>query len=197
MCRQTDGQISRWHDRLSDHAGECDLRRGDQILFLVWLIIALRDTAGHPEHVITKLGQLPRAKQRRSIDDIRRIALGVTVLGRLQIEHELGQRTVQSCHGSAHETETRTRKFACHIKIQTQPCPELYMIFDFKGRRPRIAISAWIRHPAPDFDIVFTIRTIRYRVAGHVGDHQQQVVELCLKGQQVLFKLFELARDRL
>ena len=61
----------------------------------------------HREHVGLELGQLRGADQRLRVDDVRRVALGVAVLARLHVEHELRERAVQAREVAAQEREAR------------------------------------------------------------------------------------------
>ena len=61
----------------------------------------------HREHVGFEFRQLRRADQRLGVDDVGRVALGVAVLARLRVEHELRERAVQPREPAAQEREAR------------------------------------------------------------------------------------------
>jgi len=69
------------------HVGHRNFGGGDQVELAAV-------TARHHEQVFLELGQLAGAKHAFGIDQVGRVDLGVAVLGRMQIEHELRQRAM-------------------------------------------------------------------------------------------------------
>ncbi|MNC41025.1 hypothetical protein D3C87_2040990 [compost metagenome] len=63
------------------------------------------------EQIFTKLRQLTRTVQRGMVHQIRHVGFQIAVLFRVQIQHELGQRTVHASHLAFHHHKTRTGQF--------------------------------------------------------------------------------------
>ena len=72
----------------------------------------------HREQLVFEFRQLAGADQRRGRHQIRRIDLGITVLARVQIEHELRQRALQPRQPGADHDEARARNAAGGFKIE-------------------------------------------------------------------------------
>ena len=107
-ARRVRGQLDRQRrerqDLLADRVGQRDLRRGNEVLRLAGFA-SLADG----EHVGLEFRQLGRAHQRVGADDVRRVALGVAMLARLRVEHELPERAVQQRNVAAQERKARAR----------------------------------------------------------------------------------------
>src|SRR5690606_10708129 len=88
---QAQRKIGGGNNAVARHAGQGDFRRGDQVLvFARQRVAAFVDfgvvvfaALGDEEHIVFELGQLAGAVQRGTIDDVRRVALGVAVLAGL------------------------------------------------------------------------------------------------------------------
>ena len=135
-ARRVRRQLHRQRDPLHDLAAhgvrERDLGGRDQIQ----LLAARRRPAAalrHREHVGFELGQLRRADQRLGIDDVRRVALGVAVLARLHVEHELRERAVQTRERAAQEREARAGELRRGREVE-QPRPSPMSMWSFTGK---------------------------------------------------------------
>ena len=119
--------------------GEGHFAGGDQVQRLAFSLLA---TFFDGKQVFLKLGQLPRAAQGIGIHDVRRVALGVAVLGGLHVQHELGQRAVQAGDGAAHEGKAGTCQLGTRVGIQAQRRAYIDMVFHFKVKLANAAPGA-------------------------------------------------------
>ncbi|MOA08529.1 hypothetical protein D3C78_1283030 [compost metagenome] len=160
--------------------------------------IVIAAALGHGEHVVLELGQLARAVQGGCVDAVWRIALGIAVRARLQVQHELRQRAVQAGNGAAHEREARARQLGGHVEIQAQRFADGDVVARLERKRGRVAVSTrFTRQPAADLDVV-----VSGFAQGHTGVRQvrhrhQQVVKRRLQGGQLFFQLLQANRHRL
>ncbi len=99
--------------------------------------------------------------------------LGVAVLQRVRIQHELCQGAVQTGDLSAHHGKSCAGKFRATFEIQTQRFAQIDMVFDFKVKFARGADFA-------DFDVFGFILTERHVLMRQVRNAQQPCVQfLC------------------
>ena len=111
-------------------------------------IVRVDPASFHREHVGFEFRQLRRADQRLGIDDVGRVALGVAVLGRLRVEHELRERAVQSGEPAAQEHEPRAGELRRRREIeQPEALADVGVIAHGEVERPR-------RAPAAHLDVV-------------------------------------------
>ena len=206
MGGELERQLGSGQDDVARHAGQGDLGGRDQVLVLAHIGLALvvdlgiviAAALGHGEHVVLELGQLARAIQRRSIDDIGRVALGVAVRAGLQVQHELGQRAVQAGDRAAHEREARAGQLGGHVEIQAQRLAHGNVVARFEGQRLRIAVgTGGGRQPAAHFDVV--VGRLAQRRAGvrQVGHRHEQLVQRLLQRGQLFFQLLQAHRHGL
>src|SRR4029434_1735145 len=101
---------------------------------------AFRAALRHREHLRFELRQLCRADQRLRVDDIGCVALDIAMLARLDVEHELGERAMETREIAAEITEARTRELGRRREVeQAQPFAEVRMILYRKIERARHA----------------------------------------------------------
>ena len=178
VSRQADGQVGLGHDLASHHAGQRDFGRGDQVQrFALAVLTALF----RGEQVGRELGQLPGAFQGVGVDDVGRIALGVAVLARLQVQHELRQCAVQARDGPAHERKARAGQLGACFKVQAQRFAQLDMVAHGKVERAR---RQAMRRPAAHFLVGGFVGAHGHAGVRQVGHAQQQVVQLGLQRVQ-------------
>jgi hypothetical protein len=95
-ARRVSGVGDRKRSAVEDLVGvqvrDRDLRRGDQV---EWAAIFFRALAVRFEQIRLELRQLPGAAQRLGLDQDRRVDLAVSVLFRVQIEHEADDRPLE------------------------------------------------------------------------------------------------------
>ena len=108
-ARRVRGQLDRQRvggeDLVAHGVGERDLRRRDQVEPLA-LRLRRRPSAPRTCRLRTSAAaSVPTSVSR--VDDVRRVALGVAVLARLHVEHELRERAVQPREVAAQEREAR------------------------------------------------------------------------------------------
>jgi hypothetical protein len=96
------GQLLGLEDLARVQVGDGHLGRGDEVERV--LLVALG--AARLEQVLLELRQLPRAVQRRRLHEQRRPHLGVALLLRVQIQHELDQRPLEA-RPAPHSTAKR------------------------------------------------------------------------------------------
>ena len=70
------------------------------------------------EQIFLKLGQLPGALQRLSVDNIGNVDFLVAVLLRMQVEHELSKRAMQSGQFAVHDSKARAGNLTCRFAVQ-------------------------------------------------------------------------------
>ena len=90
--RDLDRQLRRFEDRLAHEVRQGHLGGRNQIETAC---------AVHCEQLARELRQLARAEQRVLVDEIRHVGLGISMLARMQIEHELSQGAVQPGQAAA------------------------------------------------------------------------------------------------
>ena len=193
MRGETHRQLLGGHDLAAHQIGKRHLRSRYQVkrflrLALLlsgsWLGIAALPALPGREQVFLELGQLPGAAQGLRRNDVGRVALGIAVLGGLHVEHVLGERAVQSRHGSAQHREARTGKLGAGFEIEPQRCPQVDVI---EHREFELSGAAGVGRPTAHFDVAVGITPRRYRRMGNVGNLHQQV------GQRALHRV--VARD--
>ena len=100
----------------------------------------------------SNFGKLARAGHRLARDHERRDHLGVAVLARVQIQHELDQRALQRRARSEIKREARAGDLAGALEVEdAQPFTDRDVIL-------RREIDDTRRAPAPDFDIGLRVR---------------------------------------
>ena len=82
-------------------AGRYQIERG-----VVWGHFTFLPAFFGGKQVALEFGQLPGAAQAFTVDDVRRVALGVAVLFGLHVQHELRQGAVQAGNRPFHDRES-------------------------------------------------------------------------------------------
>ena len=155
---QADGQRLRGQDRVAHRVGQRDLGGRDQVEPLVAFGAAL----DRREHLLLELRQLRGPDQRLGVHDVGRVALGVAVLARVGVEHELRQRAMQRCERAAQEREACAGELrggreveqaerlaevdvvACGTKLNSRGVPHRRTSTLSSAERPT-GVVAWVR----------------------------------------------------
>ena len=168
MRSELERQVAHRNDLVAHLVGERDLRGGDQVELLRAMVAILGAALGDGKHVVAELRQLSGTEQRRGVDDVRRIALGVAVVARVRVEHELRERAMQPRHPRAHHGEARARKLRPGREVDhTQRFTEVRVVLRREVERPRCA-------PATHLDVVgfgATDRHARMPEVRHLEHH--------------------------
>ena len=114
--------------------------------------------------------------------------LGVAVLQRVCVQHELRQRSMQTGDLAFHHGKARAGQLRTAFKIQAQRLAQINMVFDFKVKFARRADFA-------DFDVFSFIFTGRYAFVRQVRDGQQPSVQFFLNGIQISGSLLQIHFD--
>jgi hypothetical protein len=121
------------------HVRERDFRRGNEIEIPV---------AGDFEKILLELRQIAGALQRSAVGQERRLDFAVSVLARVNVEHEVDERARQPRAGSAQHRETRTRDLGTPLEVDdAERRPEVPM-------RLRREVEGWRLTHTPQFDVV-------------------------------------------
>ena len=117
----------------------------------------------HAEQIGFELRQLARALQRRCVDEVWHVQLGVAMFTRVQVEHELRERAVQPGEPAAHDGEARSGNLRGGFEIEaTEFFAELDMILRREVELPRLTDLA-------HFDIGGLVATLRHRCMQRVS----------------------------
>ena len=147
---------------LTNGIGQGDFGRRDEVLLVLHFVAATAD----PEHVLLELRQLPGALEDFAVDDVRRVALGVAVLLRLRVEHELRERAVQPRNRAAQKAKSRARQLRAGIEIEPERRAQIDMVFwrEVEGTR---------RTPAAHLDVRCLVGSERHAVVRQVRHRHQ------------------------
>ena len=138
------------------------------------------------EQVAGKFRQLTRTVQRIVVDQIRDVGFAVTVLLGVQIQHELGQRTVQMGNLAFHHHEARTGQLNRGRKVQTR------VHFAQRDVIAHLEVELARRTPAFHFNVVVLVFADRHAVVRNVRDRQRNIANFGLKNVQLGFRLIQL-----
>ena len=111
------------------------------------------------------------------VDDVRRVALGVAVLARLHVEHELRERAVQPREAAAQEREARAGELGGGREVeQAERLAEVGVIRDREVERAR-------RAPAAHLDVVVgrLADRRRRRAGGSAGRAGSRAARACTR----------------
>ena len=132
----------------------------------------VRTIPGQLEGILGKLWKLSRALHGVAVYQDRYIDLLIAVGLGMEIEHELGKRTMELGQGSLEYHKTASRKAGGCLKLHApEALAEIDVILWGKAKGPR-------RAPALKLDVVRLLFARRNRLRGQVGHSQQ----LCLEG---------------
>ena len=100
--------------------------------------------AAHREQVLLELRQLPGADERAALHQVRHVDFGVAVLARVQVEHELCQRAVQTRDLRAHAPRSAPRRCAPRPSKSSaaQVLAQVDVIARLEGEAARLAPAA-------------------------------------------------------
>ena len=181
----------RFDDLLAHQVGQRHFRRRDQVQVLQALLFLEVLPPLQREQVGLELRQLARPRQRLARHQVGHVGLRVAMLSRVQVEHELRQRSMQPRHGAAHHGEAGPGD--PRRRLEVEPA-ELLAERDMVQRRevqlPRLS-------PAAKLDVGRLVPALGHRLMEQVGDAQQQRVERRLLRRQPLVGALELVAERL
>jgi hypothetical protein len=167
---ELDGQLGLGHDLVAHKVGQRHFAGRDQVQRgVVSGGFALLPALLGGEQVALKLGQLAGAAQRVGVDDVGHIALGVAVLLRLHVQHELRQRAVQAGDRPLHHGEARARQLDAHSKSRPSGVADVHMVLDAKS-------SARGLCPSCAHHVAMLVRAHGHAGVRQVGHGQQQGV---------------------
>src|SRR5207245_2018711 len=89
------------------------------------------------EELLLELRQLARLEHRVAVHQVRHPDLGVAVLPGVQIEHELGERALESRHAAPEDREARLGDPRGPLEIEPQRRADLLVGFRREGERAR------------------------------------------------------------
>ena len=190
MGGEPDRQARLGEQLAANAVGERDLGGRDQVLLALGAVVAVVAFAApeDPEHVVLELGQLAGAFEHLAVDDVGRVALGVAMLLGLHVEHELGERAMQSRDRPAQEREARARELGAGVEIEAERRADVDVI---ARREVELARPA----PAPHLDVRALVGADRDARVGQVRQRHQLLVELELDRRQPLGRAVELGAD--
>ncbi len=120
------------------------------------------------EQILLELGKLAGAEQAGGVDQERRQHLGVAVLARVDIQHEVDERPLQLRAHAPVDGKSRAGDFGGTLQVQdAQLRAQVPMRFGFEIELARLA-------PAADFDVVLGALADRHRFVRNIGNAGQQ-----------------------
>ena len=126
---------------------------------------------GRAEKVIGKFGQLARAEHGFIAHQERRADLGIVMLGRMHIKHELRERTLQTGQRAFQGDKTRTGQFGRLFEIHlAKPLAQINVI-------ARLEVIGFRLAPTAHFSIVRFVCTLRHTVFRQVWQGCQVLIE--------------------
>ena len=108
MADEFQRQLLQRHDFIAHEIGDRVFGGRDQVQ------VAVLDL----EQVALELGEAGDAVGAGAAHQVGHVGLGIAVLGRVHVEHELGERTVQARDTAFHHRKARTRKLRRGVEIQ-------------------------------------------------------------------------------
>ncbi len=170
-------------DLIAHEIGHRHFGRRDQVV---------TDLAAHGEEILLELRQLARALQRIGVDEIRHVHLGVTVLARVHVQHELAQRPMQARDRAAEHDEARAGDARTGVEVDApgEPLSQLHVISRWKPEFSR-------RSPLAHLDVGVLVAAVGHGILQQVRQLELQAVEPGLHGLQVAVRRFELLAQAL
>ena len=174
--RRVRGQLDRQpvglDDRLAHEVGQRHLGGRDQEIPAV---------ACDREQIFLELRQLARAEQRVLVDEIRHVSLGVAVLLRMHVEHELDQRAVKPGDSAVQNDESAAGELRSRLEIEHAERPaEVGVVPGLELELARLA-------PAPNLDVRRLIRAVRNVGTEQIRQPLHDLVERAGNGVKVGF----------
>jgi len=108
--------------RSGDSVHFCSLPAGNCLAAFTFL------AAIQPRHLVLELGQLARAFEDFAIDDVGCVSTRCSRAPRLDVQHELRERTMQLGHRAAQEREARTGELGAGIEVEAQRRPSIDVV---------------------------------------------------------------------
>ena len=187
MRRELQRQLVRLENRVAHEIRQRHLGRRNQKV-----LVADR------KKVTGELWQLARAEERRTIREIRDIGLAVAVLARVQVEHELDQRPMQSRQIALENGEAAAGDFRRGGEIEhAETLADRLMVARLEAELARLA-------DAPDLGVGGLVGAFGHVVVQQVRNAVQQAIErernlleALLPCRQLVAELADLAAQRL
>ena len=184
--REFDRQVGLGHHHVAHKVGQWHFAGGDEVQGRVvrhGLAVLAALLGG--EEVTLELRQLARALERVGVHGVGHVALGVAMLLRLHVQHELAQCAVQAGDGARHHGEARARELDAHVEVQAQRCAHIHMVLHFE-------IELGGGSPAAHFHVAMLVAAHGHafvRQVGHGHQHGQQLGLDLLQAGGGLFQL--------
>jgi hypothetical protein len=143
------------------------------------------------EQILLELRQVARPAQRLRVDQKRRLHLGVAMLARVQVEHEVDQAPRHACAGTHQHREPGARHLRCTLEVENP-----------KGRS-KIPVRPWFElegpwlADSPHFHVVGRTRADRHARMGKIGQRHQHGRALLFYAVQLDLELPDLDAPRL
>ena len=172
------GQLVFVGDVLAHEIGQRDFGRRDEPVSLArWKLILL------------ELRKLCRAEHGVVPDEQRRVHFRIAVLGRVQVEHELGERPLEPRQRTLQHHEACAGQLGRRLEIhETESLADLEMLL---GREVEAEDFA---DPA-EFHIGALVRSHRHVLRRHVGDARQEIAQRLVLFALVLLALLDRVLD--
>ena len=174
-----DRQLVRAQDLVVVEIRDRNLRRRDQEEVL------LRDV----EHVLFKFRKLSGSRHRHSVHHERRKDLCVSVLLRMQVEHEVDDRSLQACSQSLVDRESGAGDLGGSLEIEdVQILSDIPVGLLFKIKYTRFA-------PFPEFHVVAVVEAFLHVLVRGVRHFQQRFLQPCLRLADLSVQFLDLVAE--
>ena len=175
-------QRFRGHDLLAHQVGDRHLGGRDEVERLL---------AAYREQILLELRQLPGADQRLGLHQVRHVHLGVAMLARMQVQHELRQGPVQARHLRAHHHEAGARDARRGLEVEPrEPLADLHVIARLEREVARFA-------PAPHLEVGALVVPVGDRGVQQIRQPELPLFELGLHGSKRRFRRAEARSESL
>ena len=143
------------------------------------------------EQIVLELGEAGNAVGALGGHHVRHVDLGVAVLLRVHVEHELRERAMQARDAFLQHRKTRAGQFRRSVEIElAEAGAQIDVVLHRKIKRAR-------RADAPHFDVVIRRFAGRHARVRQVGDDGKKRVEFRLHRGEVLLERFQFVRLRI
>jgi hypothetical protein len=140
------------------------------------------------EAVLAKLLEVGDAVDAVVVHHVRHVGLGVAVVARLYVEHELRDGAMQPCHAALQHREARPRKFHRGLEVEPQRLAHVHMVLHREVELAR-------RAPAAHLDVVVARLAFGHLGARDVRDAAQELVQPVLQGRERRLVRLQLVAD--
>jgi hypothetical protein len=172
-------QIVGFEDAIGGEIGERHLGRREQVIVLVLDM----------EEFVTELRQLARARQGRRVHQHRCIGLEITVLTRMQVEHELRERAVQARELTLENDEAAPGQPATETEVHgIAHGAEIHVVLWLEIEAGRLAPLALLA-------VVVLVVAGGHALVGQVGNAERDALELALDGGEARLVSLELVPE--